>query len=184
MRFWVVLKCALLGDWEQVGTFLAFSFTCHVSLWCIKGDQLLPVLGNGTKHWSSSRIEGVFLQHLLLPQAAGRRRRPGGTRSSEALDQSCRPFLIWPRPRPSPPGCPLGFGCKSHLWWLYFLTGVSLFLEVIIVDNCLFFQSAAYFSVNYITFIQHGFAVVPGDRFKIKDGGVVRLHGPQTWWHL
>lgn len=184
MRFWVVRECALLGDWEGVGTFPAFGFACHVSLWCIKGDQLLPVLDNGTKHWSSSRIEGVFLQHLLLPQAAGRRRRSGGTRSSEALDQSCRPFLIWPRPHPSAPGRPLGFGCESHLWWLFFARFYPFFW-VIIVSNCLFvFQSAAYFSVNYVAFIQHGFAVVPGDRFKVEDGGVVRLHGPQTWWHL
>lgn len=42
-----------------------------ISVSSIKGDQLLPVLDHRAELWWSSRIEGVFLQHLLLPKAAG-----------------------------------------------------------------------------------------------------------------
>lgn len=50
-----------------------------ISVSAIKGDQLLPVPDHRAELWSSSRIEGVFLQHLLLPKAARWRKWSGGT---------------------------------------------------------------------------------------------------------
>lgn len=50
-----------------------------ISVSSFEGDQLLPIPDHRAELWSSSGTEGVFLQHLLLPQAAGSRRRSGGT---------------------------------------------------------------------------------------------------------
>lgn len=111
-------KCIKLCQNIENGLTLIQGLEFLISVSSIKGDQLLPVPDHRAELWSSSRIEGVFLQHFLLPKAAGWRKWSGGTLWSEALDQSCWPFFIWPCPCPTAPRCSLGIGCESHLWWL------------------------------------------------------------------
>lgn len=80
---------------NQISFFTVFplvgfsSFTSPLSVAITKGDQLLPLPGDGAEFRRGGRTEGLLLQHLLLPQAVWRRWSPGGgTRCGKALDQS------------------------------------------------------------------------------------------------